>query len=616
MSRLELFSEPFARTGNIAADGFKKLLGRPAQDLLQTVLRESIQNSVDAARLGGGPAILIRYRTLSSEQHQMLLSSVLTGQIASDQTEEALARSLDQPALRVLEICDFNTTGLGGPTSGDAVAEGGESLDFVNFLRNVGVARDTHHGGGTYGYGKTSLYAMSACSTILVDTVTTYGNQAVRRFMGCHLGSAFEATGPDSRRKRFTGRHWWGIKDEEDGIDPATGESANFAAQCLGMPERNLKQSGTTIMMIDPLIDEELRPFSHEIIETILWNFWPRLTESTPADRKLSIKLMIENDEILIPSPENFPPLDLFTSAIAEHRKPEGDLKSIRCEKPQKALGSISLVRGMRAQRHESSLSEWSVIPNQASHIAVMRPVELVVKYIAGDPFPDPRFEWAGVFICSEDKAVEEAFAMAEPPAHDDWVPDMLPKGSPKTWVRVALQRLAGHAKSYAAPGTGATSASAGKGPSLAKTATRLGNLLDQSSGKGPGKPLSISDRPTPKKNALAISVPHFVRLELDAQDRPCAIFEAELRNDEANGALRIEATPRLIADGGMTDNKDLPFGFTPEIISILLESANRQSMSNVIMVGKDSGTIIVWVLTLPEAAVGLKLSFLAEDSE
>ena len=65
-----------------------------------------------------------------------------------------------------------------------------------------------------------------------------------------------------------------------------------------------------------------------------------------------------------------------------------------------------------------------------------------------------------------------------------------------------------------------------------------------------------------------------------------------------------------------MTDNKDLPFGFTPEIISILLEPANRQSMSNVIMVGKDSGTIIVWVLTLPEAAVGLKLSFLAEDSE
>ncbi len=51
MSLLELFSEPFARTGNIAADGFKKLLGCPAQDLLQTVLRESIQNSIDAGRL-------------------------------------------------------------------------------------------------------------------------------------------------------------------------------------------------------------------------------------------------------------------------------------------------------------------------------------------------------------------------------------------------------------------------------------------------------------------------------------------------------------------------------------------------------------------------------------
>lgn len=616
MSRLELFSEPFARTGNIAADGFKKLLGRPAQDLLQTVLRESIQNSVDAARLGGGPSILIRYRTLSSQQHQMLLSSVLTGQIASDQTGEALSRSLDQPGLKVLEICDFNTSGLGGPTSGDAVAEGEESLDFVNFLRNVGVARDTHHGGGTYGYGKTSLYAMSACSTILVDTVTTHGHQSVRRFMGCHLGSAFEAIGSDYRRKRFTGRHWWGIKDEEDGIDPATGEAARYSAQCLGMPERSLKQSGTTIMIIAPLIDEELRPVSHEIIETILWNFWPRLTESTPVNRKLSIKLMIEDDEIFIPSPEHFPPLDLFAAAIAEHRKPDGNLQSIRCEKPQKALGSISLVRGMRAQRHASSISESSVIPDQASHIAVMRPVELVVKYIAGDPFPDPRFEWAGVFVCSDDKEVEEAFAMAEPPAHDDWVPDMLPKGSPKTWVRVALQRLASHAKNYAAPGSGATPAVAGKGPSLAKTATRLGNLLDQSSGKGPGKPSSTSNRPIPKKNSLAISIPRFVRLDLDAQGRPCALFEAELRNDEADGVLGIEAIPRLIADGGMTDNKDLPQGFIPEVISIRLEPANRQSTGNLITVGRDSGTIIVRVLTLPEAAVGIKLCFRAEGSE
>lgn len=92
MSLLELFSEPFARTGNIAADGFKKLLGCPAQDLLQTVLRESIQNSIDAGRLGKGPTIHVRYRTLTSEQLRFLLNQVLSDQIACDETAGAIQR--------------------------------------------------------------------------------------------------------------------------------------------------------------------------------------------------------------------------------------------------------------------------------------------------------------------------------------------------------------------------------------------------------------------------------------------------------------------------------------------------------------------------------------------
>ena len=59
-----------------------------------------------------------------------------------------------------------------------------------------------------------------------------------------------------------------------------------------------------------------------------------------------------------------------------------------------------------------------------------------------------------------------------------------------------------------------------------------------------------------------------------------------------------------------------LPQGFIPEVISIRLEPANRQSTGNLITVGRDSGTIIVRVLTLPEAAVGIKLCFRAAGSE
>lgn len=614
MTVLELFSEPFARSGNIAADGFRKLLGRPAQDLLQTVLREAIQNSVDAGRLGRGPSIHVRYRTLSAEQRTALLTQVVSERIRCDQTAESMRESLEKPDLKVLEICDFQTTGLGGPTSGDAVAEDGESLDFVNFLRNVGVARDTPNGGGTYGYGKTSLYAMSACSTILVDTQTTHRAVPVRRFMGCHLGSAFDAIATDGRRKRFTGRHWWGVDDEAGGIDPLSGEPARALSALLGMPERSPARTGTTMMILDPYIDSGSRPPAHEIIETILWNFWPRLTETTPADRKLDIRLFVEAREIHLPVPEQFPPLDLFSAAIADIRSSSSGVLNIQRDKPYRHLGALAMQKGMCSPRSPLALDENTGIPAHASHIAVMRPVELVVKYIRGEPFPDSRYEWAGVFICADETDVEEAFAGAEPPAHDDWVPDMLPEADAKSIVRVALRKLEQHARTYAAPIPTMAGQGTSKGPSLAKTAARLGNLLDAASGRGPGKPPTAPSGTKRRRNDLSISAAGFVRLEAGPDNQVYAVFEAELLNDERDSSLRIQAVPGLIADGGLTDASDLPAGFEPRIVAMKLEDADPRTEGGSLLVGHHSGTITVWVLCPASAAVGIRLSFDGKD--
>lgn len=611
MSVLELFSEPFARTGNIAADGFRKLLGCPAQDLLQTVLRESIQNSIDAGRLGKGPAIHVRYRTLTSEQLNFLVNQVLSDQIFCDETAVAVQETLGKTDLKVLEICDFNTTGLGGPTSGDAVAEGDEALDFVNFMRNVGVARDTHNGGGTYGYGKSSLYAMSACSSILVDTQTTASGTPTRRFMGCHLGSAFDAVAPNGKRKRFTGRHWWGIKDSEGGIDPATGATAEELAALLGMPARGHVLTGTTVMILDPYVAEGSRAAADEIIETILWNFWPRLTRTTPVERKLDIRLFIEHTEVPIPLPENFPPLDLFSAAIAEHRNIEGDIIRIQRDKPHKVLGALALKRGMRATRSAVALHDNSKIPHQASHIAVMRPVELVVKYISGTPFPDARYEWAGVFICSDEKFVEEAFAKAEPPAHDDWVPDMLPGSDAKSIVRIALKRLEHHGQTYAAPISTTVACAGSKGPSLAKTAAKLGNLLDAVSGKGPSKSIAANSHTSRKRDELSVSLPRFLRLEIDENDQPCAVFEAELRNDKRDEHLKLIAESKLIADGGMTDSTDLPLGFESKVLKMDLNGTQKEVYGDILEVGKQSGVLTIRVLRPAHAAVGVRLSFM-----
>src|SRR5690606_11851425 len=123
--------------------------------------------------------------------------------------------------------CDFGTSGLGGPTRSDQIPAGTTQTDFIDFFRNIGSARDISHGGGTYGFGKVSLYAASRCSTILVDSFVHGNDPKYRRLMACHVGRSFSIE-CNGFMKRFTGRHWWGdMTAEDDFSEPLINEQAD-----------------------------------------------------------------------------------------------------------------------------------------------------------------------------------------------------------------------------------------------------------------------------------------------------------------------------------------------------------------------------------------------------
>lgn len=605
MSRLQLFSEPFAKTGNMAAEGFKRLLGRPTLELLPTMLREGIQNVLDASDGDSGAVVLIRLRTLTSEQQDALGGRLLAERPRDDVTRADIDASLAKSELRVIELCDFGTEGLSGPTRADAPHDGDEPLNFVNFLRNVGAARDTHQGGGTYGYGKSSLYAMSSCSTIVVDSQTRCAGRDERRLMACHLGAAFDSTLDDGVRRRFTGRHWWGVRDGDVSIEPSVGDSAAELAAAIGMPVRNEQQTGTSILIIDPLLgNADLKSSIEDVIETVLWNFWPRMTASTPASKKLSVEVELEGKRIPLPPPEEFPPLDLFAAAIAEHRAGGSGLTPIMCGRPKKLLGNIVIRQGLRADRRGAAARSESIIPKQASHIALMRPVELVVRYIEGDPLHDRRFDWAGVFVCSDNDEIEEAFALAEPPAHDDWIPDNLPKGSAKTFVQVAMKRLQEIARPQIRPAP-PSSDSNESAPSLAAIAAKMGQFLDRVSAMGPGRPIRRAGSASSRKT-LSVTAPRFAGLVLDPNGRTMARFRAELQNDASDSELHLVAEPYLVVDGGSTAGDDLPGGFELCVARIVLGDVTADG--SWIHAGHRAGEIEVLVPTVATAALGLKL--------
>jgi len=605
LTALSLHSEPYAPTGNIGDSGFRKLLGTPSMDILQTVIREAVQNSCDADKNGVGPRIKIRLRTLNSEQVETLKSCCFAELPECPESRTPLTDFLSSPSPVVLEICDFNTTGLGGPTRADLIPPGSNTTDFIDFLRNVGTTRDTNLGGGTYGFGKVSLYLAGYCSSILVDTQADANGGGERRLMGCHLGPAFSRSRPDGSHERFTGRHWWGVPDSTNQlVEPLRGEGARQIAERIGLPLRTDDDSGTSILIPAPrLADESLEDAARRTIEGLLWNFWPRMMKSTPPSKRIQFEVEADRKQITVPEPENHPPLDLFCRAMDHIRNASDEMETIRSQRPKQDLGSLSISKGVRASRIPL-VSDDSAIPRRAHHIAVMRPVELVVKYFEGDPLPDERMEWAGVFVASSKPEVEKAFADSEPPAHDDWIPDMLPKGYPQTWVRVGIREIKRAAKEVAAPGNPHVSGSSTE-VSLASVAGRMGALLGASVGDGAG-PIRSSRSKGSAPRKRRISAPEFVALDIKDQQR-IAVFEADLSGMGPDVA--IEAEPVLAVEGGAMAASVSDTNRTPQVLGISLPGTGLETTDSILNVGKENGTLRIIVSVPDDCAVGLKLA-------
>ena len=486
--KLSLHSEQYASTGNIG-DNFRRLLGTPSLDPLQTVIREAVQNIADAALPPTGPEILIRLRRLTRGQRRILHSHVLSTSPPEPRSRELFDAMRSRNALTVMEICDFGTKGLGGPTRSDRIPVADDTTDFIDFLRNIGTARDTDQGGGTYGFGKVALYRASRSSTIVVDTLPHGAGPSARRLIGCHVGRSFERP-DDGYRARFTGRHWWGVPDPKDEIvDPVTGRAARELASALGFPARSGDQSGTSIMILNfDAVDEDLQSVGRRVVEGLLWNFWPRMMHDAPAAKRFACRVEVNDSPLEIPLPENFPPLDLYSKAMRAARARTGnDIRSLFSQRPVRRLGTLAIEKGQRAPRRPL-VSEDSLFPEASHQIALMRPVELVVKYLEGTALPDERLEWAGVFVASSEDEVESAFSDSEPPAHDDWICDGFPPRSrAKHYVRSALWQLRETARDIGAAATGPT-ASAASGPPLARAAGRLGDVLERVGGDGAGQ--------------------------------------------------------------------------------------------------------------------------------
>lgn len=415
------WSQPFAQEGSAAAEGIVNQLGRPALRDLTVLVREAAQNSWDASSGNHDVAFTVnisRLRAGSSIWRELLLPGP-GGPIAAD-----LAGCLQDDSV-IITISDRYTRGLGGPLRAGVKPKDGERNDFVQFLRNVGEARDHEYGGGTYGFGKGIFYRLSQCASILVDSFTADGTEHERRLMGASLGGSFY----DSTDRRFTGRHWWGVSP--DGIpDPVLGSAAASIAEILELPGFADGIPGTDIVIIGARLDEaepgqlpsdihdRMRNAAEFIASSILWNLWPKMISDQGKPRMI-FEVAVEGVSINLPKPEDHQELSPFADALSELRSGTS-VKYSRSKAPIIA-GELSVVLAPNLSEAESAaFSSARPFEGPSRHIARMRVAELVVDYFPGPPPPDELLRYGGVF-----RTVKESdafFAEAEPPTHDDWI--------------------------------------------------------------------------------------------------------------------------------------------------------------------------------------------------
>ncbi|GAA1410612.1 hypothetical protein [Catellatospora coxensis] len=433
MTDIGWLSQPYPPEGATAAEGIRNQLGRPELDHLTVLVREAAQNSWDARAGSGAVDFRIDLSTVSPAHAGNWRDLLLRH--APQQDQLPLRKAITNSVIHTLTVSDRGTTGLGGPTRADDATS--SVRDFVSFIRNAGEPRDKALGGGTYGFGKGIFYLLSRSGTILVHTRCQTETGYQTRLIGCALWHSYTAQHPTGP-VRHTGRHWWGLRGADGVVEPLVDEDAVNAAKQLGLQQFRPDETGTSIVIIDPLYDEQTPGEAADYLaQTMLWQLWPKMLDTPTRPAPMRFGVSHDGVEVPVPDPRSTSPLDIFVEAYEASVHP--DATRLSCFRPRRELGSIGMARRLMMPPPATSAATTAGVDQGVHHVCLMRPAELVVRYLPGPKPLSDKVGYAGVFRAHV--SLDEVYAKAEPPTHDNWIADQL-DGEERTFIRMTFQRI------------------------------------------------------------------------------------------------------------------------------------------------------------------------------
>ncbi|MDE1196752.1 MAG: hypothetical protein PW896_16600 [Pseudomonas sp.] len=228
--------------------------------LLDLLVRESVQNALDAGRNGNkGSAVSVDFHI---REHPL---EAIASTFGEGLNLQMLSKRYPRTP-KLLEIRDSGTEGLTGPMTFDSVGANGQHGNFLKLVFEIGRTRSDDGAGGSWGLGKTCYFRMGAGLVIYYSRIKTAEGYEERL-----VGSLVEdESRPDRLQlKTQTGIAWWGASDCQQAITAP--ERIHEILAALGAQPFTGGSTGTAIII--PLLKDNLLPIFDEDSARAPWWF-------------------------------------------------------------------------------------------------------------------------------------------------------------------------------------------------------------------------------------------------------------------------------------------------------------------------------------------------------
>lgn len=248
----------------------------------QALVREAIQNSLDAAKDEDEPVIVTFKRAaVDTHNYPMLfeLSKHMNACLKSWNNDDAKKRfepmleyiksAWDANRIHYLEISDENTTGM-------SYRKGSKTSPFYAFVKSIGNSvKNNSAKGGSHGFGKAAYFNASKIRTVLISTLTDSGQYVFEGVSG------------------LCTHEMGGTKREHYGFytDASFGDSEDPITNKEDIPVRFVRKDvGTSAFILG--VDYGAKGtdrMKRRILESVIINFWGAILA-----HKLEIKFLID----------------------------------------------------------------------------------------------------------------------------------------------------------------------------------------------------------------------------------------------------------------------------------------------------------------------------------